>query len=70
MLVDGTNIVETNVYDVEIGDPVSIENLKVHVMSLFDKYDLQLQRMIIKKAIKVEDDVYIAAAHDSNDLIQ
>ena len=70
MLVDGTNIVETNVYDVEIGDPVSIENLKVHVMSIFDKYDLQQQRMIIKKAIRLEDDVYITAAQSSNDLIQ
>jgi cyanophycinase len=65
MLVDGKNIVETNVYDVEIGDPVSIENLKVHVMSIFDKYDLQQHRMIIKKAIKVEEDVYIGA-HDSD----
>ncbi|WP_374948951.1 cyanophycinase [Mucilaginibacter sp.] len=70
MLVDGTNIVETNVYDVEIGDPVSIENLKVHVMSIFYKYDLQQQRMIIKKAIRLEDDVYITAAQSSNDLIQ
>ncbi|RWY52439.1 cyanophycinase [Mucilaginibacter gilvus] len=67
MLVDGTNIVETNVYDVEIGDPVSIENLKVHVMSIFDKYDLDQHKMIIKKAVKVEEGVFITA-QDSNDL--
>lgn len=71
MLVDGKNIVETNVYDVEIGDPVSIENLKVHVMSIFDKYDLQQHRMIIKKVVKVEEGVYVTAQDSgSNDLLQ
>ena len=70
MLVDGKNIVETNVYDVEIGDPVSIENLKVHVMSIFDKYDLQQQRMIIKKTVRVEDGVFITSQDSSNDLLQ
>ena len=68
MLVDGKNIVETNIYDVEIGDPVSIDNLKVNVMSIFDKYDLLQHRMIIKKVVKVEEDVYISARDDNNDL--
>lgn len=49
ILVDGKSIVETNIYDVQIGDPVSIENLKVHVMSIFDKYELHQHRMLIKK---------------------
>jgi cyanophycinase len=68
MLVDGKNIVETNVYDVEIGDPVSIENLKVNVMSIFDKYDLQESRMIIKKAVRIEEAVYLSTP--DNDLLQ
>ncbi|AMR30932.1 cyanophycinase [Mucilaginibacter sp. PAMC 26640] len=70
MLVDGTNIVETNVYDVEIGSPVSIENLKVHVMSIFDKYDLEQHKMIIKQAVKVEEGVFISTQDSSNDLLQ
>ena len=59
ILVDGRYISETSIYDVEIGSPVSIDNLKVHVMSIFDKYDLHKHELIINKAIKVEEDVYI-----------
>jgi cyanophycinase len=65
ILVDGRNIVATNIYDVEIGSPVSIDNLKVHVMSIFDKYDLAQHRLIIKKTIKVEEGVFIKVP-DSN----
>jgi cyanophycinase len=46
---------------VELGSPVSIENLKVHVMSIFDKYDLVQHRLIIKKSMKVEEGVFINA---------
>ncbi|WP_256010928.1 cyanophycinase [Desertivirga xinjiangensis] len=59
ILVDGRYISETNIYDVEIGAPVSIDNLKVHVMSIFDRYDLHKHELIINKAIKVEQDVYL-----------
>ena len=59
ILVDGRNMVETNIYDVEMGAPVSIENLKVHVMSIYDKYDLLQHKLIIKKVVKVEDGVFI-----------
>ncbi|MXV14549.1 cyanophycinase [Hufsiella ginkgonis] len=59
MLVDGRYISETSIYDVEMGSPVSIDNLKVHVMSIFDKYDLHKHKLIINKAIKVEEDVYL-----------
>ena len=59
ILVDGRYISETSIYDVEIGSPVSIDNLKVHVMSIFDKYDLHKHELIINKAIKVEEDVYL-----------
>lgn len=59
ILVDGRNIVSTNIYDVELGSPVSIENLKVHVMSIFDKYDLVQHRLIIKKSMKVEEGTFI-----------
>ena len=47
MLVDGTQMKDTNISDVEIGEPVSIENLIVHVMSLGDHYDLKLKKLTI-----------------------
>ncbi len=47
MLVDGTHMKDTNISDVEIGEPVSIENLIVHVMSLGDHYDLKLKKLTI-----------------------
>ncbi len=59
ILVDGRYISKTSIYDVEMGTPVSIEGLRVHVMSIFDKYDLEKHQLIINKAIKVEDGVYL-----------
>lgn len=41
ILVDGRNISDTNITDVSIGDPISIKNLVVHVMSKSDKYLLK-----------------------------
>ncbi|WP_407430029.1 cyanophycinase [Arcticibacter sp.] len=61
ILVDGRYINETSIYDVEIGSPVSIDNLKVHVMSIYDKYDLQQHTLTINKAIKIEDDTFLKA---------
>ncbi|MHB1176821.1 MAG: cyanophycinase [Daejeonella sp.] len=59
ILVDGRFISETSIYDVEIGSPVSIDGLTVHVMSLFDKYDLEKHELEIKRALKVEDGVFL-----------
>jgi cyanophycinase len=59
ILVDGISLVETNIYDVELGSPVSIENLKLHVMSIYDKYDLHQHKLYIKKVVKVEEGVFI-----------
>ena len=59
ILVDGRYINETSIYEVEIGSPVSIDGLKVHVMSLFDKYDLEKHELEIRKAVKVEDGVFL-----------
>jgi cyanophycinase len=61
ILVNGRKMAETNIYDVEMGSPVSIKNMRVSVMSIFDKYDLLQNQLIIKKSLKVEDGVYIAA---------
>lgn len=52
IVVDGRNIIQTNIYDVEMGMPVSIENLKVHVMSIYDKFDLRQHKLFINTTIK------------------
>lgn len=52
ILVDGRNINDTNIYDVQMGAPISIENLKVHVLSMKDHYDLIDHKMIIHKETK------------------
>lgn len=49
ILVDGRFINETNIYDVEIGSPVSIDNLKVHVMSIYDRFDLKTHELKINQ---------------------
>lgn len=54
ILVDGRHIRETSIYEVEMGSPVSIDGLRVHVMSLYDKYDLDKHELIIKKVVKAE----------------
>ncbi len=47
MLVDGTQMKDTNISDVAMGEPVSIENLIVHVMALGDHYDLKTRKLTI-----------------------
>ncbi|HXB40780.1 MAG TPA: cyanophycinase [Bacteroidia bacterium] len=47
ILVDGTNMRRTNITEVEMGEPVSIENLTVHVMSLGDHFDLKTKKLSI-----------------------
>jgi cyanophycinase len=59
IVVDGRSIIETNIYDVEIGTPISIENLKVHVMSIYDKFDLKHYKLMIKKSVRVEDGIFL-----------
>jgi len=47
ILVDGTHMRNTNMTEVEMGEPISIENLIVHVMSIGDHFDLKNKRLII-----------------------
>jgi cyanophycinase len=47
ILVDGTHMRHTNITDVQMGQPVSIENLTVHVMAFGDKFDLRNRQMTI-----------------------
>ena len=49
MLVDATHMRHTSMSDVEMGAPVSIDNLIVHVMDLGDHYDLKNKKLTIQK---------------------
>lgn len=66
ILVDGRYISETSIYEVDMGSPVSIDGLRVHVLSLFDKYDLEKHELMINKAIKVEEGVFLKVKEDSD----
>lgn len=59
IIVDGRYIGETSIYDVELGSPVSIEGLRVHVLSIYDKYDLEKHELQIKSVVKVEEGVFL-----------
>lgn len=53
ILVDGRKIKNTNITDVAMGEPISISNMIVHVMSQFDTYDLANSEMVIlNEAVK------------------
>ncbi len=47
ILVDATQMRTTNMTDVEMGEPVSMENLIVHVMSIHDHFDLKTKKLVI-----------------------
>ncbi|WP_442589805.1 cyanophycinase [Pedobacter sp. AW31-3R] len=47
ILVDGRHMTDTNLTDVEMGQPVSIKNMVVHVMCDGDTYDLSAHQLTI-----------------------
>jgi cyanophycinase len=59
ILVDATKMAHTNMTEVEMEQPVSIENLIVHVMALGDNYNLKTKKLIIGHHItsKVNDEI-------------
>lgn len=48
ILVDATHMYDTNLTDVELGVPVSIEHLIIHVMTLGDHYNLKAKKLTIR----------------------
>lgn len=56
ILVDGRFMADTNLTDVEMGQPVSIKNMVVHVMCDGDTYDLTTHQLVIQhpKAVLTE----------------
>jgi len=53
ILVDGTNMRHTNITDVQMGQPVSIENLTVHVLAFGDTFDLKAKKMTLHPVVVV-----------------
>lgn len=52
IIVDGRFINDTNITDIELGEPISIENLIVHVMAMGCLYDLESHTLKVNKAVK------------------
>ena len=50
ILVDGRFINDTNLTEIELGEPISIEHLVVHVMAKGSLYDLATHKLIVHKA--------------------
>ena len=50
ILVDGRQIKDTNLTEVELGQPISISHLITHVMSKYDTFDLQTYKMNIQSS--------------------
>lgn len=50
IIVDGREIKDTNLTEVELGQPISISHLVTHVMSKYDTFDLDTYKMIIKSS--------------------
>ncbi|MBF2708328.1 cyanophycinase [Flavobacterium soyangense] len=50
ILVDGRKIKDTNLTEVELGQPISISHLVTHVMSKYDTFDLDTYKMTIKSS--------------------
>jgi cyanophycinase len=53
ILVDGRFINDTNLTEIELGEPISIEHLIVHVMSKGSRYDLESHKLTVHKEIKL-----------------
>ena len=50
ILVDGREIKDTNLTEVELGQPISISHLVTHVMSKYDTFDLDTYKMTIQNS--------------------
>ena len=50
ILVDGHEIKDTNLTQIELGQPISINHLVVHVLSINDTFDLKTNKMTIKSS--------------------
>lgn len=55
VIIDGKNIDYNNIADIRTGEPISVENITVHIMSSGDVYNLQTRRFEGKE-IEIDDE--------------
>lgn len=55
VIIDGKNIDYNNIADIRTGEPISVENIIVHIMSSGDVYNLQ-NRTFVGKEIEIDDE--------------
>ncbi|MBF0694491.1 MAG: cyanophycinase [Flavobacterium sp.] len=65
ILVDGRDIKDTNLTQVELGQPISINHLVTHVLSINDTFDLKTFKMTIKSSQYAENLVFTQEDIDS-----
>ncbi len=65
ILVDGREIKDTNLTQVEMGEPISINHLVTHVLSIHDTFDLKSFKMHIKSSQYAEKLVFTQEDIDS-----
>lgn len=54
LIIDGHSIGHSNIGDVEIGSPISVESLKVHILEHGDRYDVRHREF--EPGVKQEED--------------
>lgn len=55
ILVDGHFVKDTNLTQIELGQPISINHMVTHVLSMYDTYDLNTKEMFIRSSQYAED---------------
>ncbi len=55
ILVDGREIKDTNLTQIELGQPISISHLVTHVLSKYDTFDIKTNKMHINSSQYAED---------------
>jgi cyanophycinase len=70
ILVDGREIKDTNLTQVEMGQPISINHLVTHVMSIHDTFDLKTFRMTIKSSQYAENLAFTKEDIDSEKVVK
>lgn len=55
IIVDGREIKDTNLTQIELGQPISISHLVTHVLSKFDTFDIKTNKMYINSSQYADD---------------
>jgi cyanophycinase len=56
VIIDGRNIEYNNIADIRFGQPISVENIIVHIMSKGDVYNLETRKFVGAEIVYDEED--------------